>query len=61
VPCAAAGAKVSAAKRQEAEDPLLRARTLAAAPRVERRQAATLAVQDVRREVADFVRSHMEN
>jgi hypothetical protein len=57
---AAGGTKVSAAKRAEAEDRLLAARTAAAAPWSERRRAAELAVTDARQTVAQFIGQNLD-
>ena len=54
---AASGAKVTPAKRREAEDELLRATTTALAPWAERRAAARLAIEDARLGVAASSRS----
>jgi hypothetical protein len=57
---AAGGEKVSEAKRREAEDALLQARTAAAAPWSERRLAAELAARDARQAVAVFVGANLD-
>lgn len=57
---AASGGKVTLAKRREAEDELLRAKTAALAPWAERRAAARLAVEDARHDVARFVGANLD-
>jgi hypothetical protein len=57
---AAAGAKVSPARRTEAEDRLLQARTAGAAPWGERRKAAQLVAADARQAVAAYVGEHLD-
>jgi hypothetical protein len=57
---AASGAKVSQARRHEAENSLLQARSTAAAPWGERRRAAQLAVEDARQAVAAHVGANLD-
>lgn len=57
---AAAGEKVSAGKRQEAEDALLQERSRAMAPWPERRAALQAAAQDAQAATAAFVGAHLD-